>query len=298
MEKVKKSPILWRIVEFLFITLGVVIAAFALEGILVPNTILDGGVTGISIILNLTLGWKLGLCICIINIPFLFIGYKNLGKRFLLKAIYSIIALAVFLELFHHVDPITDNILLATIYGSVLLGVGVGLVIRFGGCLDGTESLGIVISKNTNLSVGQFVLFCNAIIFSVAGFFFGIDRALYSLLAYFITSKLVDEVSEGLEKAKAAMIICTDGNEMAKHIFKRIGRTCTLIKGNGLISGQKDVLYCVITRIEVPELRRIVDEEDQSAFITITDVSEVIGAHIKSNKPLRRRKKDKNEKVQ
>ena len=291
MEKVKKSPILWRIVEFLFITLGAILAAFALEGILVPNTILDGGVTGISIILNLLLGWKLGICIFIINIPFLFIGYKNLGKRFLLKAIYSIAILAVFLELFHGVDPITDNILLATIYGSVLLGVGVGLVIRFGGCLDGTESLGIVISKNTNISVGQFVLFCNAIIFSVAGFFFGIDRALYSLLAYFITSRLVDEVSEGLEKAKAAMIICTDGDEMAKHIYKRIGRTCTLIKGNGLISGQKDVLYCVITRIEVAELRRIVDEEDQSAFITITDVSEVIGAHIKSNKPLRRRKK-------
>jgi uncharacterized membrane-anchored protein YitT (DUF2179 family) len=98
-------------------------------------------------------------------------------------------------------------------------------------------------------------------------------------------------VSEGLEKAKAAMVICTDGDAMAKHIYSRIGRTCTLIKGNGLISGQKDVLYCVITRIEVSELRRIVDEEDQSAFITITDVSEVIGAHIKSNKPLRRRKK-------
>jgi uncharacterized membrane-anchored protein YitT (DUF2179 family) len=291
MEKVKKSPILWRIVEFLFITLGAIIAAFALEGILVPNTILDGGVTGISIILNLTLGWKLGLCIFFINIPFLFIGYKNLGTRFLIKAVYSIVMLAVFLELFHSVDPITDNILLATIYGSLLLGVGVGLVIRFGGCLDGTESLGIVISKNTNISVGQFVLFCNAIIFSVAGFFFGLDRALYSLLAYFITSKLVDEVSEGLEKAKAAMVICTDGDAMAKHIYSRIGRTCTLIKGNGLISGQKDVLYCVITRIEVSELRRIVDEEDQSAFITITDVSEVIGAHIKSNKPLRRRKK-------
>lgn len=299
MENLKKTPIFKTFLEFGLILIGAAMAAFALETILVPNSILDGGVTGISIILNLLFKWKLSLCIFIINIPFLYIGFKNLGWKFLIKAIFSILAFSILLEVFNNIHEVTDNILLATVYGSLLLGLGVGIVIRFGGCLDGTESLGIVISKNTNISVGQFVLGCNVIIFSVAGYFFGIDRALYSLLAYFITSKIIDEVSEGMEKAKAAMIITEDGKKMAEHIYKRIGRTVTIIKGNGLISGEKAILYCVITRIEVPELKRVVAEEDTSAFVTITDVSEIIGLHIKSNKGLpKKRKKDvKDEKV-
>lgn len=292
MSKIKKSPLLFKLLEFIFITIGAVIAAFSLEAILVPNSILDGGVTGISIIFNILFEWKLGLCIFLINIPFVYVGFKNLGWKFLIKAVYSISVFALLIELFHNVDHVTDNILLATIYGSVLLGVGVGIVIRFGGCLDGTESLGIVISKNTNFSVGQFVLFCNIVIFSVAGYFFGVDRALYSLLGYFITSKVIDEISEGFERTKAALIITEDGNLMAKHIYNKIGRTVTILKGYGLISGQKAVLYCVLTRIEISELKRIVKEEDQSAFITITDVSEIIGSHIKSNKKIRRGKNE------
>lgn len=292
MSKIKKSPLLFKLLEFIFITIGAVIAAFSLEAILVPNSILDGGVTGISIIFNILFEWKLGLCIFLINIPFVYVGFKNLGWKFLIKAVYSISVFALLIELFHNVDHVTDNILLATIYGSVLLGVGVGIVIRFGGCLDGTESLGIVISKNTNFSVGQFVLFCNIVIFSVAGYFFGVDRALYSLLGYFITSKVIDEISEGFERTKAALIITEDGNLMAKHIYNKIGRTVTILKGNGLISGQKAVLYCVLTRIEISELKRIVKEEDQSAFITITDVSEIIGSHIKSNKKIGRGKNE------
>lgn len=292
MSKIKKSPLLFKLLEFIFITIGAVIAAFSLEAILVPNSILDGGITGISIIFNILFEWKLGLCIFLINIPFVYVGFKNLGWKFLIKAVYSISVFALLIELFHNVDHVTDNILLATIYGSVLLGVGVGIVIRFGGCLDGTESLGIVISKNTNFSVGQFVLFCNIVIFSVAGYFFGVDRALYSLLGYFITSKVIDEISEGFERTKAALIITEDGNLMAKHIYNKIGRTVTILKGNGLISGQKAVLYCVLTRIEISELKRIVKEEDQSAFITITDVSEIIGSHIKSNKKIRRGKNE------
>ncbi len=288
MKSKKKSPVISIIWDYLMITIGAAIAALALEAILVPNSILDGGVTGISIILNLLLKWKLSICIFLINIPFIYIGFKNLGWKFLAKAIYSIVLFSILLEVFHSLGTIIDNKLLATIYGSALLGIGVGLVIRFGGCLDGTESLGIVISKNTNFSVGQFVLGCNAIIFTIAGFFFGIDRSLYSLLAYFITSKVVDEVSEGLEKAKAAMIITEDGEKMAKQIYSKIGRTVTLLDGNGLISGEKAILYCVLTRIEIPQLKRIVTEEDQSAFVTITDVSEIIGSHIKSNKKLKK----------
>lgn len=302
MERVKKvvkrSPILYKILQFIFIILGAAIAAFAVEGILVPNSILDGGVTGISMILNYVLGWKLSLCIIIINIPFLYIGYKNMGWRFLVKAIVSIAVFSLFLEVFHHINHVIDSILLATVYGSVILGVGVGLVLRSGGCLDGTESLGIVISKHTNLSVGQFVLFCNMIIFTVAGYFYGIDRALYSLLAYFITSKVIDEINEGFERAKAAMIITNDGLGMAEAIYAKIGRTVTLIEGQGLISGEKAVLYCVLTRIEVPELRRIVEEYDESAFVTITDVSEVIGNHIKNNKALSFKKNNKKKEIE
>ncbi len=296
MEHIKKIPFYNKLIIYILITIGAAAAAYALECVLVPNSILDGGVNGISIIINNLTGWRLSILIPLINLPFMYIGYKNLGGKFLLKTFYSIIVFSLLLEVFHRFDVLTDNILLATIYGSLLLGLGVGVIIRAGGCLDGTESLGIVISKNTNISVGQFVLFCNAIIFTVAGFIFGIDRALYSLLAYFITSKIVDEISEGFEKAKAAMIITDDGEKMAQHIYQAIGRTVTAIKGTGLISGEKAVLYCVITRIEINELKRVVMEEDQSAFITITDVSEIIGSHIKSNKGLRRkRKKDRNE---
>ena len=290
MERVKKvvkrSPILYRTLQYIFIVLGAAIAAFAVEGILVPNSILDGGVTGISMILNYTLGWKLSLCIILINIPFLYIGFKNMKWNFLIKAIVSISVFSLFLEVFHDINHIIDNILLATIYGSIILGIGVGFILRSGGCVDGTEALGIVLSKNTNLSVGQFVLFCNMIIFSVAGCFYGIDRALYSLLAYFITSKVIDEINEGFERTKSAMIVTNDGQGLAEEIYKKIGRTVTLIDGKGLISGEKSVLYCVLTRIEISELRRIVEEYDDSAFVTITDVSEVIGNHIKNNTKL------------
>ena len=290
MERVKKvvkrSPILYRTLQYIFIVLGAAIAAFAVEGILVPNSILDGGVTGISMILNYTLGWKLSLCIILINIPFLYIGFKNMGINFLIKAIVSISIFSLFLEIFHDINHIIDNILLATIYGSIILGIGVGFILRSGGCVDGTEALGIVVSKNTNLSVGQFVLFCNMIIFSVAGYFYGIDRALYSLLAYFITSKVIDEINEGFERTKSAMIVTNDGQGLAEEIYKKIGRTVTLLDGKGLISGEKSVIYCVLTRIEIAELRRIVEEYDDSAFVTITDVSEVIGNHIKNNTKL------------
>lgn len=192
------------------------------------------------------------------------------------------------LNLFHNVEPLTEQILLATVFGGVLLGVGVGLIIHFGGCVDGTESVAIVISKKTSLSVGQVVLCFNLIIYTVAGFIFGLDRALYSLLTYFITFKVIDFVSEGLEQAKAALIVTSNGTALAEEIYKRLGRTVTFIKGQGLISGDKEVLYCVLTRIEIFELKKIVEEMDDRAFITILEVSEVIGEHIKSTKKIKK----------
>ena len=276
------------LVSYVLLTLGAIISALALECFLIPNTILDGGITGISIILFKLFTIPVSLLVLVLNIPFVFVGYKNLGKHFLHRTIYSMIIFSFFLSYSENVTPFVDDILLATVFGGALYGIGVGMVIHFGGCVDGTESVAIVISKKTSFSVGQIVLFFNLIIYTVAGSIFGVDRALYSLLTYFITSKVVDFVSTGLQQAKAAMIITDKSTKLSKEIYDKLGRTTTAIRGKGLISGEKEVLYCVLTRIEVFELKRIVEEMDESAFVTITDVSDIIGNHIKSNNKLKK----------
>ena len=275
-----------NLVSFIMLFIGTIIAAAALECFLIPNTILDGGVTGISIIIHKLFHIPLWALIIIINIPFVFVGYKNLGRDFLIRTVFSMLSFSLFISFFELIEPFTDEVLLATVFGGALYGLGVGLVIYFGGCVDGTESVAIVISKKTSLSVGQVVLCFNLIIFAVAGFLFGFDRSMYSLLTYFITFKIIDIVSEGLEQAKAALIITSRGNDLSKEIYKRLGRTTTTIRGKGLISGEKEVLYCVLTRIEVFELKKIVEEMDDSAFVTIMEVSDIIGNHIKNNKQL------------
>lgn len=286
--KKTKNKYLQFIISFIMLTVGTIIASYALESFLIPNTILDGGVTGISIIVSKLTNIPLSILVLLINIPFVYVGFRNLGKGFLVRTIYTMGLFSLFLNLFHNVEPLTEQILLATVFGGVLLGVGVGLIIHFGGCVDGTESVAIVISKKTSLSVGQVVLCFNLIIYTVAGFIFGLDRALYSLLTYFITFKVIDFVSEGLEQAKAALIVTSNGTALAEEIYKRLGRTVTFIKGQGLISGDKEVLYCVLTRIEIFELKKIVEEMDDRAFITILEVSEVIGEHIKSTKKIKK----------
>ena len=281
MKKIKNKS-LRKIIEYLILTLGSITAAFALEQFLIPNTVLDGGVTGIAIIIYKLTNIPLSFLVLLINIPFIYIGYKNLGKRFLFRTIYSMLVFSLFLSYFELLNPLTEEMLLATVFGGAILGVGVGLIIKSGGCNDGTESVAMVISKRTSLSVGQIVLMFNLVIYLVAGFIFGFDRAMYSLLTYIITFKVIDFVSEGLEQAKAAMIITDKGTNISEEIYKRLGRTTTKIRAKGLISGEKEVMYCVLTRIEIFELRHIVEEMDESAFVTITDVSDIIGDHIKS----------------
>ena len=288
MKALVKNKFIKIIFSFIIMTSGAVLAACALETFLIPNTILDGGVTGLSIIINKLSGFSLSLLVLFLNIPFVYVGFKNLGKTFLFRAVYCMVLFSISLEFFKDLNPFTEDMLLATVYGGSLLGIGVGLVIRFGGCIDGTESVAIVISKKTNFSVGQIVMCYNMILYSVAGFIFGWDRALYSLLTYFITFKVIDFISEGLEQAKAAMIITSKGTHLSNEIYKRLGRTTTTIKGKGLISGEKEVMYCVITRVEIFELKRLVEEMDESAFITILEVSDIIGTHIKSTNKIKK----------
>ena len=278
------KKLLDNFLSFLLITLGATLAALALEIFLVPNNIIDGGIIGISIMISYITKVKLSILTFVLNIPFLILGYKQLGKSFLIKAAYAMLVFSILLEQFKPVPELTNDILLATVFGGVLLGIGVGFVIKFGACLDGTEVVAILINKKTSFSVGQVVMFLNFFIYSTSGLLFGWDRALYSILTYFITFKIIDMVSEGFEQAKAAMIITNHGEEIANSIYKHLGRTVTMLEGEGLISGKKVVLYAVVTRIEIPELKRIVAADDYSAFVTIADVNEIVGKHIKKKK--------------
>ena len=283
MTKQSKGLLSWSFcLSLILITIGAVMSAVALELILIPNSMIDGGMNGISIILNTLFGGSLGIIIFIVNLPFLILGYKQLGKKFVFKAGYGMILFSILLEVFHNYTPIIDDTLLATVYGGILLGVGCGLIIKEGGCLDGTEIVAILINRKKSLSVGQVVFCFNIVIYGAAIFVFGAERALYSLLTYFVSYKVIDMVSDGLNSAKAAFIITDDGSEIASAILKRLGRTVTVLSGEGIIShGDKRVLYTVITRFEVSILKDILNEVDDSSFVTVFDVSEIIGNHIK-----------------
>lgn len=279
-----KNPMAKQLISGAVMLAGAVLAAFALEQILVPAKIMDGGMVGISMIISQLSGLPLSILTVALNIPLVWIGSRKLHKSFLIKTVAAMIVFSVALTLFERFRThITDDKLLATVFGGLLLGVGVGLVIQGGGCLDGTEAVAMVISKKLSFSVGQIVLGFNIVIYLTAGILFGLDRALYSLLTYFIVSKVVDFVSTGMLQGKAVMIITDHGKEIAEDIYNTLGRTVTLIEGSGLISGEKVVLYCVITRIELSTMKKIIEKDDYSAFMTVSDVSEIVGKHIKSS---------------
>lgn len=266
---------------YLQILLGSAIAALALDLFMVPVHTMDGGITGVAMILNHLTGFKLGLLIIVLNIPFIIVGLKQLGKRFVCRMLVGVISYAIFSGMFEGIYEVTYDSFLACIIGGIILGIGCGMVIRAGGCLDGTEVVAIIVDKNTIFSVGQAVLCFNVILYVFAGLLFGWDKALYSLITYLIVSKVEDMIINGLDSAKACFIITEESANIAQSIYTQLGRTVTIMEGTGLVSGSKVVLYCVITRMEVPELEQIVEDDDASAFVTVSDVSDVIGKHVK-----------------
>lgn len=264
------------------IFIGAVLTAVGLEIFLVPNNVIDGGIVGVSIMLSHVTGKSLGLFIFILNIPFFYLGYKQMGKTFAISTIFGIAVLSVFTALFHPVPAFTDDILLASVFGGMALGVGVGLVIRYGGALDGTEILAILITRKTPFSVGEIIMFFNIFILGAAGFVFSWDRAMYSILAYVIAFKTIDVVVEGLEESKSAWIISDQYQEIGDAILHRLGRGVTYLEGEGAFSGDnKKVIFCVITRLEEAKLKDIVQGFDSTAFLALADISEVRGGRFK-----------------
>ncbi|MDR6122910.1 YitT family protein [Neobacillus drentensis] len=278
-RRLTKRKIFQRI---LLITLGAALMAVGLEIFLVPNNVIDGGITGISIMLSYITGWKLGVFIFILNIPFFFIGYKQIGKTFALSTLYGIIVLSIGTTLLHPVPAFTQDILLATVFGGIVLGMGVGMVIRYGGSLDGTEILAILFNNKLPFSVGEIIMFFNLFILGSAGFVFSWDRAMYSLIAYFVAYKTIDITITGLDESKSVWIISDNAKQIGDAILNRLGRGVTYINGEGAYSGDdKKVIFCVINRLEEAKLKEIVTENDDSAFLAVADIAEVRGGRFK-----------------
>lgn len=276
--------------DYFFLTLGALIYAFAIEGILIPSQIIDGGVTGISMIMSKIFNQPLGYFIVGINLPFIVLALQKLGRKFVLATFYSIWIFALGVTLFgkmFHGHCIIENLelFLVAVFGGLILGSGVGLIIRNGASVDGTEILAIYATKKIPFSVGEIIMFINLFIFTVAGFVYDWQHALYSIVTYFVAYKTMDIVIEGLNESKSVFIITDYSTEIGKDIMEKMDVSVTYIDAEGGYSGvKKRIVYCVISRLQVQKLKEIAKNVDPRAFIAIENVYEVEGVRVKKRK--------------
>lgn len=277
----KKHPLVY-VKKFFILTIGALLYSAGLEIFLVPNEIIDGGIVGISIMASHLSGLPFSIFMLLLNIPFFFLGYKHIGKTFTIATIVSICLLSFWSSIFIPIPQITDDYFLAAIFGGIVAGLGVGLIIRNGGSLDGTEIVAILLDRKSTFSVGEVVMFFNIFILGAAGFVFSWDKAMYSLVAYFVISKMIDIVIKGLDESYAIMIVSDENDEIADALMSRLGRGVTFLYGEGGYTGDsKKVLYCVVTRLEVDKLKDIAMEKDENAFVTINVVHDIVGGRFK-----------------
>lgn len=285
-RKRTKAEIFREVVsKVFFLTLGAFIFAAGLEMFLLPNNIIDGGVVGISMMISYMTKWNLGLLIFVINIPFILMALKNLGKKFVVQTFFATGMLAIATNLFHGYRA-TEDLLLSTVFGGIILGLGVGLILRNNASLDGTEMVSITLSKKLKVvSVGELLMFINLFIYMRAAFLFGWDRALYSILTYYIASKVIDSVLEGFDKAKSVRIVSEFHREIGDAIMKELDVSVTYMKTLGGYSRQEKILtYCVVNKFEIAKLKELIYQIDPKAFLVTEDVHEVEGVRVKKRK--------------
>jgi uncharacterized membrane-anchored protein YitT (DUF2179 family) len=281
-KMIKKAEKIWSIlIRILLILIGASLSSIGLEIFLVPNNIIDGGIVGISMISSHLTNIPLGAFTFILNIPFFMIGYKQIGKSFVLSTIFAVICLSIGVSVLHPIPGLTHDVFLAAVFGGMINGAGVGLIIRAGGSLDGTEIVAIILDKKVSFSVGEIVMFFNVFILIGAGFVYGWDRAMYSLVTYFVAFKVIDIVVEGLDESKAVIIISDKNEDITEAIIARLGRGVTLLNGAGGYSKvPANILYVVVSRLELAKLKSIVLDFDKNALITVGNV-EVAGKKYK-----------------
>ena len=268
-----------EIINFIMITIGAIIAAFAIEEFLAPNDIFDGGIVGVSMITSSFTHIKLSIITWVFNVPFLLFAWKKKGRLFVVRSVYAMTVFAVSMGFFERSPAVTYENLLAVTFGGLILGVGVGLILRYGGCLDGTEIVASILSRRLHLSIGRQVLCFNIVLYIVVGILYGWDRGLYSILTYVLVSVVMTKVEEGFDAQRGCMIFAQDVDEVKDRIYNELGRTCTEWDTVGYIGGENKALYVVISQYELRQLRDIVS--DINCFVTVCEIDEIIGKNIK-----------------
>jgi uncharacterized membrane-anchored protein YitT (DUF2179 family) len=268
--------------DLVLIVLGILSAGLGLKGFLLSSHFIDGGVTGVSMLISSVLGWPLSILILVINLPFIALGYRQIGKGFAIKSMLAITGLSLCLAFVKYPD-VTPDKLLTAIFGGFFIGAGIGLTIRGGAVLDGTEVAALLVSKSSNLlKVGDVILLLNVFIFSAAAFFLGMEPALYSMVTYFAASKTVDFLIHGLEEYTAITIISEKNDEIRLAIVRDLQRGVTVYKGRGGHSNtEQDILFCVVTRLEIGRVKTVVRDLDDRAFIVVNPLADAEGGVLK-----------------
>jgi len=273
--------------NIVLIVLGIFSAAMGLKGFLLSSHFIDGGVTGISMLLSNVLGYQLGVLILLINLPFVAVGLRHIGTKFAVKSALAFTGLSLCL-FFVKFPDVTPDKLLTAVFGGLFIGAGIGLAIRGGAVLDGTEIAALLVSRNSHLlRVGDVILIFNIFIFLAAAFFLGIESAMYSILTYLAASKTIDFLIHGVEEYTAIMIVSTKSDEIKNIITGRLNRGVTVFAGTGGMGSTgasdtgKAILYCVVTRLEIGVIKSAVNEIDPAAFVTTQSLRDVEGGLIK-----------------
>lgn len=270
-----------KILRGLAVAIGAFITAYGLESVLIPNNVSDGGVTGLSIVGSQLFGLPLGVLIALLNIPFVFLGYKQIGKSFAIYSIIGIAALAFATSIMHHIPIIVQgDTLLITVVGGIIIGFGMGLALRNGGALDGIDMLAVLLARKLPFGTSDLILFLNLFVFIVVSTIFGLQGAFLSGIAYFIASKVIHIVEEGLSGSKTYKIITSEPEKMVETIRDRLGRNATynLVEG-GYTNEKFKEITCIINRLEDSKMKEIISEIDKHAFIAVYDVAEVKGGN-------------------
>lgn len=266
---------------------GILSAAFGLKGFLLSSHFIDGGVTGVSMLIADLSAIPISILIFIINVPFLWLGYKKLGLTFAVKSTLAIGLLSVCLVVIHFPD-VTHDTLLTAVFGGVFIGTGSGLAIRGGAVLDGTEVAAVLISKKTQLlKVSDFILVLNVLIFAIAAYFLGVEPAMYSILTYMAAAKMIDFILNGIEQYSGITVISTRSEKIRMAITETLGRGVTIYQGksgygkDGHINDNRDIVFTVATRLEIPLLKRTILEIDPKAFIVQQSIDDTTGGLLK-----------------